>query len=133
MKFMRMAMAGAAFLLLGGVAVAFEETKVGAPPAASAPESPRAAPKTPKVSAPENEKRPGARLSLDAEDDATARGGKGTEVRIPGLGRLGVIPKLDFGLELLHGAANENERLRDDQKKSGDDDVTIRGSIRHRF
>lgn len=130
MKFLRMAMSGAALLLLGGVAVAFEETKVGGPPAASAPESPRSAPK---VTAPENDKRPGARLSLDSGDEASARSGKGTEVRIPGLGRLGVIPKLDFGLELLHGAANENERLRDDQKKSGDDDVTIRGSIRHRF
>src|SRR5690606_13211712 len=28
----------------------------------------------------------------------------GTEVRIPGLGRLGVLPKMDFGLELLYGA-----------------------------
>src|SRR5262245_11135402 len=28
----------------------------------------------------------------------------GTEVRIPGLGKVGVLPKLDFGLELLYGA-----------------------------
>ena len=36
--------------------------------------------------------------------DAAAGKGTGTEVRIPGVGTLGVLPKLDFGLELLYGA-----------------------------
>jgi hypothetical protein len=54
----------------------------------------------------------------------------GTEVRIPGLGTVGVLPKLDFGLELLYGA-NEQRGL--PQEKSSPDDVQIRGTIKHRF
>ena len=33
----------------------------------------------------------------------------GTEIRIPGLGKLGVLPKMDFGLELLYGAADQKQ------------------------
>ncbi len=54
----------------------------------------------------------------------------GTEVRIPGLGTVGVLPKLDFGLELLYGA-NEPKGLPQDKVNS--DDVQIRGTIKHRF
>ena len=54
----------------------------------------------------------------------------GTEVRIPGLGTVGVLPKLDFGLELLYGA-NESKGL--PQDKINSDDVQIRGTIKHRF
>lgn len=56
--------------------------------------------------------------------------GLGTEVRIPGLGTLGVIPKLDFGLELLYGAA-ESEVVEEDPLS--DDELTIRGSVKHKF
>ena len=55
---------------------------------------------------------------------------KGTEVRIPGLGRLGVLPKMDFGLELLYGAS-EPKPVEDDQAPA--DDLTIRGTIKHPF
>jgi hypothetical protein len=58
----------------------------------------------------------------------------GTEVRIPGLGKLGILPKLDFGLELLYGvnekSLDERHLLPPDQK---DDGVGIRGTLRHRF
>jgi hypothetical protein len=57
----------------------------------------------------------------------------GTEVRIPGLGKLGILPKLDFGLELLYGV---NEQSFDDQRlrpESGDDSLGVRGTVRHRF
>jgi hypothetical protein len=54
----------------------------------------------------------------------------GTEVRIPGIGTVGVLPKLDFGLELLYGA-NEPKGTPLDQ--SSPDDVQIRGTIKHRF
>ena len=54
----------------------------------------------------------------------------GTEVRIPGIGSVGVLPKLDFGLELLYGA-NEQKGL--PQDKTNPDDVQIRGTIKHRF
>lgn len=57
----------------------------------------------------------------------------GTEIRIPGLGRLGTLPKMDFGLDLLYGA--NGETVEQDVKTPGavNDDLTIRGSVKHRF
>jgi hypothetical protein len=55
----------------------------------------------------------------------------GTEVRIPGLGKLGVLPKMDFGLELLYGA-NES-RQPDPAETAPPEDLTIRGSVKHNF
>lgn len=57
---------------------------------------------------------------------------KGTPVRVPGLGTLGVIPKMDFGLELLYGAA-EQPAKRPDASKSDSDDVLVGGRIKHKF
>lgn len=57
----------------------------------------------------------------------------GTAVRIPGLGTLGVIPKMDFGLELLYGAADSPTKRLENSKTEGQDDVLIRGSIKHKF
>lgn len=61
----------------------------------------------------------------------------GTEVRIPGLGSLGVLPKLDFGLELLYGAASSAELVEqdaDDKLLSTDDgNFRVRGTLKHRF
>jgi hypothetical protein len=58
----------------------------------------------------------------------------GVEVRIPGLGKLGVLPKFDFGLELLYGV---NEGKAQDPERQGQqlpaDDMQIRGSFKHRF
>jgi hypothetical protein len=54
----------------------------------------------------------------------------GTEVRIPGLGKLGVLPKMDFGLELLYGAT-EPKRMEEPVEQP--DDLTIRGTVKHRF
>ena len=58
----------------------------------------------------------------------------GTEVRIPGLGTLGVLPKLDFGLELLYGV-NEDKRLETEKgpQEPADDGMQIRGTLKHRF
>jgi hypothetical protein len=58
----------------------------------------------------------------------------GTEVRVPGLGKLGVLPKMDFGLELLYGASDAKRQdpagqPRDDNR----DDLTIRGTVKHSF
>ena len=69
-------------------------------------------------------------LNLSGEVPAGKQGG--TEVRIPGLGRLGVLPKMDFGLELLYGAA-EPRAAEPPATSPGDDDLTIRGSLKHRF
>ncbi len=58
---------------------------------------------------------------------------KGTTVRIPGLGTLGVIPKMDFGLELLYGAADSPSKRIESGKSENNDDVMIRGSIKHKW
>ena len=51
--------------------------------------------------------------------------GTGTEVRIPGFGKVGVLPKLDFGLELLYGAT-ESKGL-----PAGQDRARRRANSRH--
>lgn len=70
---------------------------------------------------------------LDLSGAEAAKPSSGTEVRIPGLGRLGILPKMDFGLELLYGAADQKQPdpLPGDQPLS--DDLTIRGTVKHRF
>ncbi|MEW5962716.1 MAG: hypothetical protein AB1749_04065 [Pseudomonadota bacterium] len=57
----------------------------------------------------------------------------GTEVRIPGLGKLGVLPKMDFGLELLYGAADQKQADPLPRDDAPTDDLTIRGTVKHRF
>lgn len=54
----------------------------------------------------------------------------GTEVRIPGLGKLGVLPKMDFGLELLYGA---NDSKQPEAVEPPAEDLTVRGTIKHNF
>jgi hypothetical protein len=91
-------------------------------PATAAPavEVPKAAPTAPA---------PGKGLSLKAPELSIGQG-TGTEVRIPGFGSVGVLPKLDFGLELLYGATDSRNRPDDRSEPS---DVQIRGTIKHRF
>lgn len=113
---------GLVLALVSTSALAFQEQngQTAAPstaPQSSVTESPAAG----SSSTPEAAMAPGA-----AAQAAT----KGTEVRIPGLGRLGVLPKMDFGLELLYGAS-EPKPVEDDQAPA--DDLTIRGTIKHPF
>jgi len=70
---------------------------------------------------------PGKSLNLKVPEMSF---GQGTEVRVPGLGAVGVLPKLDFGLELLYGATDARGRP---DEKSEPSDVQIRGTIKHRF
>lgn len=56
----------------------------------------------------------------------------GTEIRIPGLGKLGTLPKMDFGLELLYGAA-EGKPPQQAPEIDDNSDLTIRGSVKHKF
>jgi len=55
----------------------------------------------------------------------------GTEIKIPGLGTVGVVPKLDFGLELLYGASEPKVAV--PESKVDPNDVQIRGTLKHRF
>jgi hypothetical protein len=106
----------------GQAALAFQETTIGGGDQQKAPAAPiLEAPKAP-LDVTKNLDLPGGELSLGRTS--------GTEVRIPGLGTVGVLPKLDFGLELLYGA-NEPKGL--PQDKINSDDVQIRGTIKHRF
>lgn len=71
-------------------------------------------------------------VELAPVDVGGKTGATGTEVRIPGLGKLGVLPKMDFGLELLYGAAESKQSV-EPQRETGSEDVTIRGTLKHRF
>ena len=97
-----------------GPSLAFQESTVGGGTAA-APAGPPAAP-------------PGLDLTLP---DPGAGKPAGTEIRIPGVGTLGVLPKLDFGLELLYGA-DQSPGPRPDEK-SDPGGVQLRATIKHRF
>jgi hypothetical protein len=120
---MRYVVAAVVLGLMGHGALAFEETTVGAGQGdkQSAPvlELPKDLPKS------TDDPAKGLKLT-PPEFQLTP----GTEIRVPGLGKVGVLPKLDFGLELLYGA---NEQKGTFEDKADPDDVQLRGTIKHRF
>jgi hypothetical protein len=109
---------------MGQAALAFQETTIGA----GDPKASKAPPAATVLELPKAPVDPGKSLNLTPELHLGQT--PGTEVRIPGLGTVGVLPKLDFGLELLYGA-NEQKGL--PQDKTNPDDVQLRGTIKHRF
>ncbi|MFT3730863.1 MAG: hypothetical protein QM780_05455 [Hyphomicrobium sp.] len=81
---------------------------------------------------------PDAPKSQEQEESAPAKAETGTEIRIPGLGKIGTLPKMDFGLDLLYGAAeDDNAKTTPDFQNGKDDDekrdLMIHGSVKHRF
>jgi hypothetical protein len=119
---MRLIITAAALALLAQPALAFKQTETGSQePAASASDTAAQKPAT----------EPGKGLSLTVPGLSLGKS-NGTEVKIPGIGTVGVLPKLDFGLELLYGAnGNEAAKVVPDEKENND--VQIRGTIKHRF
>lgn len=113
----------AAMLGFAGIpaAHAFTETKVAPPVNQPAPLT-----ETPKLQLEKPDE--GSGLSLMTPGDSSS--GE-TELNIPGVGSIGKLPKLDFGLELLYGGGTGQgaETPLDDKN----DDVLIKGKIRHRF
>ena len=111
----------------GGAAHAFTETEVAPSTTADAV----------------TQEKPAAPLQLQKGDDGKAgmalttpedANSGGTEVTIPGIGTVGVLPKLDFGLELLYGAGEDDSQASDSAlENKTDDDVLIKGTIKHRF
>lgn len=99
-------------------ALSFQETTNGGASKAPAPAAPKATLEPEKG---------GLNLSLP---DLGGGKSSGTEVRIPGIGSVGVLPKLDFGLELLYGA-NESQGV--PEEKSDPSELQIRGTLKHRF
>lgn len=57
---------------------------------------------------------------------------KGYEIHLPGIGSLGYLPKLDFGLELLYGA-NASPKIDELEKATPNDQLTVKGTVKHRF
>lgn len=110
-------MVGSVLAVASTAAVAFQEQRPAqpAPPAQQEPTPP----------------------ALKLEGDATQappRASGGTEVRIPGLGKIGVLPRMDFGLDLLYGAADQQRQATTPSDKPDDNDgLTIRGSVKHKF
>jgi hypothetical protein len=72
----------------------------------------------------------------EVQEQSSPKSDEGTEIRIPGLGKLGTLPKMDFGLELLYGAAEGNKPVPDSEPQNNDadqQDLMIHGSVKHRF
>ena len=113
----------AAALAVGvcGDAYAFTETAV--PPAKPQASQPAPAPQL---------QPPSADKDLKLTDPNDSKSG-GTELRIPGIGSLGTVPKLDFGLDLLYGAGGDQAPEQQRPLENENQDVTIKGTIRHRF
>ncbi|HKZ97675.1 MAG TPA: hypothetical protein VJ045_11915 [Hyphomicrobiaceae bacterium] len=108
---------GAALALASSSAMAFQEQKAGEVP------SPQVTPAPAPSDAPKD---------LGFATPESAKGSaQGTEVRIPGLGKLGVLPKMDFGLELLYGASEGKQP--EAEREAPADDLTIRGTVKHNF
>ena len=113
MKRMTWFLMGAALGLASSAAVAFQETKGGQTQSTD-------------TKAPLDLS--GTGTSLDTSPP------QGIEIRIPGLGKLGVLPKLDFGLELLYGVTDPKSQGPQDKLRQGqEEDAKIRGSLKHRF
>ena len=69
----------------------------------------------------------GINLSLP---DRPARS-TGPEIKIPGLGTIGALPKLDFGLELLYGANEPKGTPQLDKNDGGD--LRARATVKYKF
>jgi hypothetical protein len=126
MRPMRYILAAAALTLFGQGALAFQETTIGGGEAKDA--KAQAAPVTELSGTPAAET--GKGLTLTPGTPGLHMQTPGTEIKIPGLGTVGVLPKLDLGLELLHGANEQKGTIED---KGTSDDVQLRGTIKYRF
>ncbi len=60
----------------------------------------------------------------------------GTEVTIPGIGSVGSLPQLDFGLELLYGSkgnADSSTQFGNPEPPATERDMQIKGTFSHKF
>ena len=104
MKSARMIVLGAALGIISQAALAFQETNSGSAQTGAGPT---------------------ADINLPAPVSKN-----GPEIKVPGLGTIGALPKLDFGLELLYGASGQQAGPRDDKQDTG---AQIRGTLKYRF
>jgi hypothetical protein len=104
--------------LAGQVAVAFQETNTGAGPGAG-------------LAAPPSTQEPFNKNGLNLDVTPPSAGKSGPEIRLPGLGTIGKLPKLDFGLELLYGATEPKTPLED--KFDPNNELQVRGRLTYPF
>lgn len=111
MRSIRYIILGAALGFISQAAVAFQETNG-------------------KAAAPQKAE---PNLKLDDGRAGAPAGSRssGPEIRIPGLGTIGALPKLDFGLELLYGAGEPKGTPLPDKSDGGD--LQIRGTVKYKF
>jgi hypothetical protein len=124
MKTMRLMITAAVLALLAQPAMAFKQTE-------TSPQEPAAAANDSSAQMAKPGGEPGKGLNLAVPGLSLGKS-NGTEVKIPGIGTVGVLPKLDFGLELLYGANGNEAKVLPDEKTETND-VQIRGTIKHRF
>jgi hypothetical protein len=123
--------AGIAMKALGYIGMGLA-LALSSPSALAFQEQGGAAPITPAPSAPaEAQPAAPAGKSMEFSVPATEGADAGTEVRIPGLGKLGVLPKMDFGLELLYGANDTKQPVETIEPPT--EDLRVRGTIKHNF
>lgn len=116
-----------------GPALAFTETPIqqsGGQQQQQAPLS-SPAPVTGNQGTPSGKSGVSAEMSLTDPAAAAGKSQEGTEVKIPGIGTVGTLPKLDFGLELLYGSNGEGPAP--EKPLPSNDDVTIKGTLKHHF
>jgi hypothetical protein len=65
-------------------------------------------------------------LQIATPDLAAPKSESGVKIRLPGLGVIGEIPKMDFGLELLYGASQPKQLEGDQSDANG---VMVRGRL----
>ena len=119
-------------LAAGGLAAALTVGMCGGASAFTETPVPSAKPQTAQPAPAPQLEAPGADKGLPLTTPDPKSGG--TELRIPGIGSLGVVPKLDFGLDLLYGAGSDpNVEQQQRGPENENQDVTIKGTIRHRF
>jgi hypothetical protein len=75
---------------------------------------------------------PGQSPQIAPNDPLALTKPSGTDLTIPGLGTIGTIPKLDFGLELLYGPKTGPDALQLDQH-APENDMQIKGTFTHKF
>ena len=68
-------------------------------------------------------------LALEAPDE-DEEAASGPIISFPGIGKIGTLPKFDFGLELLYGEDESATAVEDD---AADGSISIRGSVKHKF
>ncbi|MGH6815640.1 MAG: hypothetical protein ACREC6_08045 [Hyphomicrobiaceae bacterium] len=117
MTWVRLKIAGAALAAMTGPLAAFEEQRTAPVPVPTVP--PAATPAPPSGS--------GLGLTPDA---AAPKEPAGKEIYIPGWGKR-ILPKLDFGLDLLYGPNGGNEPKRpEDERSDTPDGIGVRGKLK---